>query len=50
VVFSLLNFLAGFAALFHGARVGRLPATGAMFFAFNNPKLSVPDDLQPQSV
>jgi hypothetical protein len=51
VAFSLLNFLAGFALLFHGLRVGWLAAVaGATFFAFNNPKLSVPDNLQLQSV
>jgi hypothetical protein len=51
VVFSLLNFAAGFALLFHVLRLSWLPAVaGALFFAFNNPKLSLPDNLQMQLV
>jgi hypothetical protein len=51
VVFNFLNFVAGFALLFHAARFRLLPSVaGAMFFAFNNPKLSNPDLLQVQPV
>jgi hypothetical protein len=51
VVFNFLNFVAGFALLFHAARFRMLPSVaGAMFFAFNNPKLSNPDLLQLQPV
>jgi hypothetical protein len=51
VGFNFLNFVAGFALLFKALRFRWLPAVaGAMFFAFNNPKLSESDHLQLQPV
>ena len=51
VGFNFLNFVAGFALLFSILRFRWLPAVaGAMFFAFNNPKLSGFDHLQLQPV
>ena len=51
VGFSFLNYVAGFALLFSVLRFRWLPAVaGAMFFAFNNPKLSGFDHLQLQPV
>jgi hypothetical protein len=51
VVFSFLNFVAGFALLFSALRFRWLPSlAGAMFFAFNNPKLAHADHLQLQPV
>jgi hypothetical protein len=51
VAFNFLNFIAGFLLLFHVLRFRWLPSVaGAMFFAFNNPKLSEADHLQLQPV
>ncbi len=51
VGFNILNFIAGFGLLFSVLRFRWLPAVaGAMFFAFNNPKLSGFDHLQLQPV
>jgi hypothetical protein len=51
VAFNFLNFVAGFLLLFHVLRFRWLPSVaGAMFFAFNNPKLSEADHLQLQPV
>ena len=51
VAFNFLNFVAGFALLFNALRFRWLTAVaGALFFAFNNPKLAQPDHLQLQPV
>ena len=51
VVFNFLNFIVSFALLFHVFRLRWLSSVaGALFFAFNNPKLAQPDHLQLQSV
>jgi hypothetical protein len=51
VAFNFLNFVAGFLLLFHVLRFRWLPSVaGAMFFAFNSPKLSEADHLQLQPV
>lgn len=51
VAFNFLNFIAGFLLLFHVLGFRWLPSVaGAMFFAFNNPKLSEADHLQLQPV
>jgi hypothetical protein len=51
VAFNFLNFVAGFALLFSALRFRWLPSVaGALFFAFNNPKLAQPDHLQLQPV
>ncbi len=51
VGFNFLNFVAGFALLYNALRFRWLPAvTGALFFAFNNPKIYGSDHLQLQPV
>jgi hypothetical protein len=51
VGFNFLNFVAGFALLFNALRFRWLPSVaGAMFFAFNNPKIYGSDHLQLQPV
>jgi hypothetical protein len=51
VIFNFLNFIAGFALLFNALRFRWLPSVaGALFFAFNNPKLAQPDHPQLQPV
>ncbi len=51
VVFNFLNFITGFALLFNVLRFRWLPSvSGALFFAFNNPKLAQPDHPQLQPV
>ena len=51
VAFNFLNFIVSFALLFRVFRLRWLPSVaGALFFAFNDPKLAQPDHLQLQSV
>jgi hypothetical protein len=51
VAFNFLNFIAGFALFFNALRFRWLPSVaGALFFAFNNPKLAQPDHPQLQPV
>ncbi len=51
VLFNFLNFLAGFTLLFQVLHYRwSASVAGALFFAFNNPKFTQPDNLQLQAV